>query len=358
MICKIALIEDKDGENLRLLVQQLGDGDFEVSLFSPRPDLDLREAMGAEPDLYLVDYELDTVQADESIANYRGTTLAARLRELRPEYPVVLLTRSDLSLWTTDHRTAEASSTFDDILYKDKELRTNRTLAKIKLLSLATDYRKLRECSDRSVSSILGLLNTDKEGTEQARLSNPPGSGWKAVEVAKWIRSTLLRYPGVVYGPIHTATALGISLESFNNSLIRDLLEPAEYQGLFCAGQERWWRHTLFQVANRFGETAETGLSMREGFRNAAERKLGLGLGLAIDEQTGTGPADTVCYCLEIPIRIESSLPYHPDARPRVMDEARVSFKAVRETNDVYEDCLDVVHRELMKKIQLEGYGN
>ena len=358
MICKISLIEDKDGENLRLSVQQLGDGDFEVSLFAPRPDLDLGEAMGIEPDLYLVDYELDTVQEDMSIANYRGTTLAARLRELRPEYPVVLLTRSDLSVWASDHRTAEASSTFDDILYKDQELRTNRTLAKTKILSLATDYRKLRECSDRSVPTILGLLNTDKEGQEQARLSNPPGNGWKAVEVAKWIRSTLLRYPGVVYDPIHAATALGISLDSFNNSLIRELLEPAEYQGLFCAGQEHWWRHTLFQLANRFGETAETGLSMREGFRIAAESKLGLGLEPAIDEQTGVGPADTVCYCLEIPIRIESSLPYQPDTRPRVMDEARVSFKAVRETNEVDEDCLDVVHRDLMKKIQQEVYGN
>ena len=161
MICQIVLIEDRDGEHLRLSVQQLGDGDFEVSLIPPPIDLNLTAAMDAMADLYLVDYELDTVQADNSIANYRGTTLAARLRELKPEHPVVLLTRSDLSLWASDHRTVEASSTFDDILYKDRELRANRALAKTKLLSLATDYKELRECSDRSVSTILGLLNTD-----------------------------------------------------------------------------------------------------------------------------------------------------------------------------------------------------
>ena len=133
------------------------------------------------------------------------------------------------------------------------------------------------------------------------------------------------------------------------------MLEPAKYRGLFSASEERWWRHSLFQVANEFGETAYAGLSLREGFRVAAKNKLGLEVEPAIDEQTGIGPADTVCYCLNIPIRIESSLPYHPDARPRVMDEARVSFKAIRETNDVDESHLDLVHRELMRKIQQEG---
>ena len=358
MIRQIALIEDKDGENLRLSVEQLGEGRFRVSLFHPPSDLNLTTAMDSNPDLFLVDYELDTVQADQPIANYRGTTLAARLRELRPEHPIVLLTRSDLSLWTTDHRTVEASSTFDDILYKDRELRTDRSIARTKLLSLATDYKELRESSDRSISALLRTLRTDEEGQEQALLSNPPSNDWKAVEVAKWVRSTLLRYPGVLYEPIHAATALGISSNSFNQPSVRELLEPAEYQGPFSAGEERWWRHTLFRVANRFGETAGTGLSLREGFRLAAKSKLGLEVEPAMDEQTGKGPADTVCYCLKIPIRIESSLPYHPDARPRVMDEARVSFKAIQETNDVNENFLDSVHRELMRKIQQEGYVN
>ena len=355
MIRRIALIEDKDGESLRLSVEQLGEGNFQVSLFYPPSDLNLATAMDANADLFLVDYELDTAQEDKSIANYRGTTLAARLRELRPEHPIVLLTRSDLSLWATDHRTVEASSTFDDILYKDQELRTDRAAAKTKLLSLATDYKKLRESFDRSVPTLLGMLRTDEEGQEQSLLSNPPGNGWKAVEVAKWVRSTLIRYPGILYDPIHAATALGISMDSFNNPSVREVLEPAEYQGLFSASEERWWRHTLFQVANQFGETANTGLSLREGFRVAAKLKLGLEVKPAVDEQTGIGTADTVCYCLNIPIRIESSLPYHPDARPRVMDEARVSFKAIRETNDVDESHLDSVHRELMREIQQEG---
>ncbi len=356
MIRQIALIEDKDGEPLRLSVEQMGEGDFQVSLFHPPSDLNLTTAMDANADLFLVDYELDTAQEDESIANYRGTTLAARLRELKPEHPIVLLTRSDLSLWATDHRTVQASSTFDDILYKDQELRSERANAKIRLLSLAKDYKQLRESSDRSVSTLLGMLQTDEEGREQALLSNPPGNGWKAVEVAKWVRSILIHYPGVLYSPIHAATALGISLGSFNDPSVRNVFEPAKYQGLFCASQERWWRHTLFQVANHFGETAGTGLSLREGFRVAANSKLDLEIELAVDEETGVGPADTVCYCLNIPIRIESSLPYHPDARPRVMDEARVSFKAIRETNDVDESHLDTVHRELMRNIQREGH--
>ena len=357
MIIQIVLIEDKEGERLKRAIQTFGEGDFEVTTFFPPTGLDRAAAFEVEADLYLVDYELDALQPDESIANYRGTTLAARLRELKPESPIVLLTSKDLLAWTTERRVAEASNIFDDIVYKDQEFRDDTASVKAKLLSLALNYRELRLCADRSVTALLDLLKTDEEGKEQALLSTPPDSGWKAVEAARWVRSTLLGYPGVVYDCKYAAVALGISLKSFNTTGIREVFEPAKYRGLFCATQARWWRHTLFNIASQFSEVEGRQFGLREGFRLAAEQKLGFAIEQSTDEQTGEGPADTICYLLDIPIRIENSLPYHPDSRPRVMDEARISFRAVQERNDVEENHLDAFHRDLMSKIRSEDYA-
>lgn len=357
MICQIVLIEDKEGEPLKVAIQQLGGGDFRVTPFLPPIDLDLKDVLEVEADLYLVDYELDTKQPDNSIANYRGATLAARLRELRPEYPIVLLTSMEFSVWEKDQRVAEASNIFDDIVYKDRELRDDTASVKVKLLSLALNYRELRLCGDRSVSGLLGLLKTDEEGREQALLSNPPDSGWTTVEAAKWVRSILLRYPGVLYDCKHAAVALGISLESFNTPEIREKFVLAEYRGLFYINHERWWRHTLFNIASQFSEVEGRQFGLREGFRLAAEQKFGFPIEQSTDQQTGEGPADTICYLLDIPIRIENSLPYNPDSRPRVMDEARISVRAVQERNDVDENHLDAFHRDLMSKIRSEGYA-
>lgn len=73
------------------------------------------------------------------------------------------------------------------------------------------------------------------------------------------------------------------------------------------------------------------------------------------DEETGTTPADTVCYVLGIPIRIENSLPYRPDDRPAIMDEARISFRAIRESNCFDERYLDPADRLLVGEIQKDS---
>ena len=357
MNIQIVLIEDNDGERLKGVIERFGGGDFEVTAFFPPMDLDLTPAFEVEPDLFLVDYELDALQPDKSIASYRGTTLAARLREQKPESPIVLFTSKDLPAWTMDRRVVEATSIFDDIVYKDQEFRDDTASVKAKLLSLALDYRELRLCVDRSVPSLLELLKTDEEGREQALLSNPPDSGWITVEAAKWVRSILLRYPGVLYDFKHAAVALGISPESFNSPQIRDIFVPAEYRGLFNLNHERWWRHTLFNIASQFSDVEGREFGLREGFRLAAEQEFGFPIDQCTDEQTGEGPADTLCYLLDIPIRIENSLPYHPDSRPQVMDEARISVRAVQVRNDVDENYLDAFHRDLMLKIRSEGYA-
>ena len=352
---QIVLFEDEpEGrESLCRSIQGLGDGILGVDAFPPPSDLDPSNIPGRGADLYLIDYELDTAQDGGAIANYRGTTLAAYLRELRPEHPIVLLTRSDLPVWASNQRTVQVSSAFDSVLFKDKHLRTSREIAYGRLISLASGYRQLRESPSRSVSALLDLLNTDDKGKEQARESIPPDNDWQAVEAAKWIRTILIRFPGVLYSPVHAATALGISLDSFNQPQIQELFEPAKYRGLFHLEEQRWWRHALFDVAIQ-----STGVEQGfyESFHSFTSEYLGVEIDPSMDEQTGVSPADTVCFFLDVPIRIENSLPYRPDARPSIMDEARISFKAIRERNDIDENHLNAAHREIMKKIQQQPH--
>ena len=349
MRLRIVLIEDEAREPLSASIHDLGD--FEVLAFPPPGDLSLCKILEANADLFLIDYELDTPQPDDSIAHYRGATLAARVREEKPEFPIVLLTRSSLGTWTSAQRTIRAGRTFDGVLYKDTHLRRDRDTARAKLVSLARGYEALRNSEDRTVSALLDLLQTDDVGREEALKAVPPDDGWKAVEAAHWVRSILLRYPGVLYGLAFAATALGISIDSFNQAPMMELLKPAEYQGIFNEERQRWWRHRLFEVANDLCLASDRTLGLREGFRAAAGERVGLDLGRSLDVETGDR-ADTVCHLLDIPTRIESSLPYRPDARPQVMDEARISFKAIRETNLVEENYLDSESKILLKDIR------
>ena len=356
MTLRIVLIEDEDRVQLPAKIEALGDVDVET--LPPPKDLDLSEVLQFDAGLFLIDYELDTMQADGSIVDYRGMTLAARLREKTPEYPIVLLTRPEISAWSLAQRTVRAGGTFDSILYKVQDIEGSPSTTLSRLQSLAHGYAILRDCENRSATSLLNLLETDETGRENALRATPPGNGWAAVETANWIRSVLLRFPGVLYDSRHAATALGISIKSFEEPSSIELLREAEYHGPFASEKSRWWRHSLFDVALQVCGERARGQGLRERFRVVGSEILGFQLEPSQDGQTGIVPADTVCHVLGIPVRIETSLPYRPDARPSVMDEARVSFRAIQETNCVDESYLDTHSRTFLEEIRRQPHGD
>ncbi|MCY4370950.1 MAG: hypothetical protein OXF41_16380 [bacterium] len=357
MTLRVVLVDDAetDRKHLPRRIQDLSDDEIEVFALPPPPDLDLEEVLSANADLFLVDYELDTRQVSGSVAPYMGMTFAARLREVRPAYPIVLLTRSNLPAWTAAQRTARAGSTFDDIMYKDTGLDADPLATYAKLVSLARGYQRLRKSSGRSLPALLGLLQTDDVGWEKAEEALPPPDDWREFEAAHWIRSVLLRYPGVLYTTAHAATAVGVSLDDFKREQVLDLLRDAEYRGPFCEEGPYWWRHKLFDIAYRLSGTSNSELGLRERFRLASANMLGFELAPSKDVETGAVPADTVCYLLEVPVRIETSLPYQPDSRPPVMESARISFKAVRESNDVEEMHVEAASRTRLDELRASG---
>ena len=343
MTFKVILVEDVARDRTRLpeRIRELGEGQFDVLALPPPANMKLAEVSAEDGDLFLVDYELDTMQPDGSVAPYSGASFAARLREKEPEHAIVLLTRSDLAKWTAVRRMVLTGAAFDDIMYKDSGLESDPDTSRARLVSLARGYRTLRGCKIRCTSTLLALLQTDNHGCELAREALAPSDGWSAFEGAHWIRSVLLRYPGVLYDEAHAAVALGISGESFQLGPMQELVLPAMYRGPFTEEQPRWWKHILLDIANEVCIDADIKLGLREGFRLAVDKRFRFKLEASKDVESGICPADTVCYLLRVPVRVETSLPYHPDARPSVMEKSRISFRAVRDSNDVEETYVE-----------------
>ena len=356
MKLSIALIDDLDSEELAGEIEAMGD--LSVHAMVPPSDLTISEILQTNPDLFLVDYELDARRPDGDKANYRGMTLAARIRESRADYPIVLLTRSDIEVWSQAQRTVIENGPFDDVLYKSEHIRKSPAATLRKLQSLAHGYKELRQGQGDSVESLLHLLRIEDKGQEKALQARPPDGQWAVVEAADWIRSVLLRYPGVLYGPMYAATALGISIDSFEQQAVQKIISGAEYRGPFREEERRWWRHSLYRIAYRLIEGRETEMGFRAAFQVVVNEKSGIELEPSLDAESGSEQADTVCHVLGIPVRYETSLPYRPDMRPPVMDEARVSFRAIQVSNCVDDNHFDPSSRELLQEIRQRPHAD
>jgi hypothetical protein len=86
-------------------------------------------------------------------------------------------------------------------------------------------------------------------------------------------------------------------------------------------------------------------------FNEVFSAEFGEKLAPAICVYDGTPVADWVCYILKKPVKQRNSIPYYPDSRPPVMDQARVSFKAIQESNEFDESLVDSDSYVVVKKL-------
>ena len=181
------------------------------------PDFeDLDELDNHPPHLFLIDYQLSMVQEGGKKVSYRGSTLAAELRARFPELPIVLITSQgvlgDLNV-ATERQLRKHMSDFDTLIKKDTfEKHPERTPED--LFRIAEGFHQLKTTS-RSWEGLSGVLGASREEKELLQETAPPlfGDRWVTVEAAEWIRNTVLRFPGILYDPVHAATHLGISRE-------------------------------------------------------------------------------------------------------------------------------------------------
>jgi hypothetical protein len=331
---------DDDPRDRDNYAQDLSLGDFHVTAMAPPPDLALSVVTEGDWSLFLIDYQL-TGGRDVDRANYMGATLATAVRERSDERPIVLFTRRDI-VPDAEDRARTLLSVFDAVTYKG-DVDAEPDAARARLVSLAEGYGRLRS-SDRSWPDAVRLLGADEQEAEALQEAAPPivSKQFEVAALARWVIHTLLAYPGAIVDSLHAAAVLGVSKDAFWDSRLQDAISPARYDGLFSPPNGRWWRDRILAIGYEF----------IPAFAEAA----GADLAPAACVGCGETPADAVCYVLREHVRTEHSLAYYPDLRPAAMDIARVSFRALRESNAVDEDFVDSNARDLVEQIRARDH--
>jgi len=304
-----------------------------------------------------VDYWLSEVQADRPVVTYTGAALTASMRDTWPSTPVVLITRRSIVAGLTEQRRRallSGTGAYDSVLFKE-DLNKGEELdhARQLLVALASGYRALKESPSADWSTLLQLLQAQPEEEESLHEAAPPllEGTWVTAEVSAWVRQVLFRFPGILHDSMHAATTLGISETCFRERCC-DFFRSARYDGVFHQESPRWWKRRILDLATGLALEESCRGPLAEAFGVAFERRFHTSLEPTICVWDGTPVADYVCAVLNRPVRLEHSLRYYPDRRPPVMDPARVSFRAIRESNEFDERFIDAGGAALIPQIE------
>jgi hypothetical protein len=316
------------------------------SMLAPVP-MNVETILDKRPDLILVDYILTRKQPNGQMATYKGGTLASNIRELYPNHPIVLVTRRVL-LEESGGAPGQLGP-FDMKFFKD-EIRADRNRSISVLVALASGYEKLRKTMPLTWPKILRALGAEAQEAEDINETKPKGqissaatsniATWSVPEIARWILDTLFAFPGVFYDDLFAATTLGLSVQSLSKQGIESALSNARYDGVFGDMDRRWWHGRLLSQAFDIVRKAELKPPLSKSFVPAVKKVLKIEAPPSKCVYSRKPFADTVCYVLRKPVLRQYSLSYFPDNRPKVMDEARVSFSAFR-NQEFHEEFLN-----------------
>ena len=371
MKMKVVYIDDVEEElkkfKRKFEENQLSKERFEIITMKAQGLLEkIGEIQEKNPELILVDFDLHEPDKEGNKSPIFGLTLSTELKQKFQEIPIVLLTRRNVFKIRTYLRIEETlSNILDEIIYKDDLFKKNERLGS--LYSLAHGFKILRENRSRRWEDLLEILKAPESDEEDLKLSNPPITSrdkwfvsetgtriheWSVSEAADWIRNTLIKYPGILYDSMHSATLLGISKDAFLKKPIQDFFSESKYSGVFAPSDGCWWRSRLREAAFSIMNEEEIDLPIREGFPLAWERTRGISIERSTCIFSKEPFPEWICYILNKPVMIKYSLVYRVDDRPSIMDEARVSFEAIRTRDDVNDELFDPLGREMLDEIR------
>jgi hypothetical protein len=304
------------------------------------------------PDALLVDHDLSSAPEGGDPVSYMGSTLASEMRMRQPTCPIALVTRLHITAARWQEQFLRQSSDLDLIVDKDDIIRTPDNV-RATLISLIEGFKALGRIEGQDWEKVLDLMGADEDEKNLLREAGPPVSNgqWNPPQTARWIRTVVLDFAGILYDELTAATRLGLSLESFKLPRVQELMNPALYQGVFGSDKVRWWRGRLFNIAQSLMLAHEIKGTVSEQFREAYRLHFDEALEPAVCVYDGTPTADWVCHILRVPVKQANSVPYYPDSRPTIMDQARVSFTAIKESDAFDESLVDADSYELVTSL-------
>jgi len=317
---------------------------------------EVSEILKAGPDVVLLDYELIIGRPENRVQPGRGSTFAALLREKLPDKPIVLVTRGSLIESAAFGSAIDLSAAFDEVVRKD-HISNNPQQVRETLISLVTGFHILASKRRRDWKSLLAIVGAREDEEDLVQRASPPilpvsDREWRTSELARWIRKILLGYPGILYSALFVSTALGLSVKSFASHPVQAYFVEAKYTRPFQPPGGAWWKGRVLDLAYSLLEKAQIPPTQYTEFGAAWSKLKRSHLSRSTCLWSKKPGADCVCYLEQQPVLRQFSLPYRPDSRPDVMDEARVSFKAIRESEKFDEELVAPDSRHLVRGIQ------
>lgn len=351
MINAIYVDDEKDNPLTRTICNLLNEtGRIQCDLKDPPADFSKIAEWNL--DIFLIDYDLAYAKVDNKLIGYSGNSLATEVRNKKPACPIVLVSRKD-ALTAHGLNITTARSDLDLVLYK-QDILSNKSKFQTDILTLYDGFKSLAEISGQPWSAVLELMQASPDESRRMREAFPPieeGHRWFIPETAEWIGNVIIRYPGILYDDLHAAARLGISVSAFLNDTVQASFNRARYTGIFSGFGRRWWTDRLLQIAKKEMISAEISGTISEGFATAYQKLHEHPLELSVCTVDETPVADQICYIRREPVKRQNSILYYPDTRPPIMDAARVSLKAIRESNEFNEDLVDAESYDIVKEL-------
>ena len=238
-----------DREDYKRLLEE--DGRISVKVEIPGEFIKPEIVTSHNPSLAIIDYRLDTKQRSGPSATYKGTSYAAAVREYKANLPIVLLSRGSI-LRQRRYKSLlrDIIGAYDELILKDHIIEDAKGVVS-KLISLIEGFQRLSRTRDRDWQSLLRALDAKKDESVDLIRANPPQEAkWRVPETARWIRSVILGYPGILYDSLHAATILGIQEKAFLSASVQEAFARSRYSGVFAGDSRRWWKRRLLLIAS------------------------------------------------------------------------------------------------------------
>ena len=349
MITRVLYIDDEISERVTQRIKSSLEvpDEFKVKLELPPKRL---PGLTELPDALLVDLDLTTAVIDDETINYFGSTLAAEIRMRHPACPIILITKPNiLTEYKSQIQMLEDSIDVDLILDKDEVIK-NPEETRVQITSLATGFQALDSIGQDDWQAVLDLMQADSEEAALLREAASPAKDWTIPQTSRWIRRVVMGYPGILYDELTAATRLGIDVTAFRDPAVQEIFKSAKYKGIFHDHGKRWWRNRLFRIAQELILQHNLKGPVHLVFGKAFQQEYGIQLAPSICVYDKRPVANWVCYVLKKPVKLQHSVPYYPDSRPDVMDQARVSFTAIKEEAEFDERLVDADSYNLVVK--------
>ncbi len=353
---KKILFLDDDEEDRRIYKKKLG-RKFEVLIEEiPESKEDYQKIIDEKPDVILLDFDLSIPNKNNQQSSVSGVPLSIELRQKIQTVPIILFTKKSLFNIDKFSYLKNSLSCIDSTIYKT-DLSSNSEYFFTEIENLASGYALLSNKKPKTISKLFELIKAPEADIERLKQSIPveslmDNSILSPSVAARWLRNILLKYPGILYEDIYAATLLGISKEAFLKENVQTFFSSAKYGGIFAPPEGRWWKSKLIELSVARMKNEELSLPLTAGFPRMWKRIKKEDLEISKCNSSDKSPADCVCCLLKEQTTIPFSLLYPSDLRPDVMDKSRISFKAIRQSNDYNLNFFDVSQKEMIKQIR------